>query len=104
MASWFEGVSILRSWKTGNKTLWLVPFGTSDKGAGLDVRVRAISPSHVTFVFRLSDQTVDVKIAGARFEVTEEAPLEDMPTGRFSRIVQIFSPDGSAALIGEYSE
>ena len=71
MASWFEGVSILRSWKTGNKTLWLAPFGASDKGMGLDVRVRSISPSHVTFVFRHSEETVDVNIAGARFEVAD---------------------------------
>ncbi|MGC2211400.1 MAG: hypothetical protein WA532_14940 [Candidatus Korobacteraceae bacterium] len=104
MASWFEGVSILRNWKTRNKTLWLAPFGTSDKGVGLDVRVRSISPSQVTFVFMESEETVDVKIAGARFEITDDAPIEDMPTGRFSRCVQIFSSDGSAAVIGEYSE
>ena len=103
MASWFEGVSILRSWKSGNNPLCLVPFGTSDKGVGIDVRVRDVSPSHVTFVLKLGDETVDVKIAGARFEVTDDAPLE-VPAGRFSRFMQIFSPDDSATVIGEYSE
>jgi hypothetical protein len=107
MASWFEGVSILRSWKTGNKTLWLAPFGTLAKETEADVRVRRISPSHVTFVYKLSEETIDIELAGAQFEVTDEAPVEvqveEVPIGQFTRFLRILCPDGSVAVIGEYS-
>jgi hypothetical protein len=104
MASWFEGLSILRNWKAENKLLWLVPFGTSGKGIGVDVQVRRVFPSHVTFVFKLSGETMDMAIAGAEVEVTDQSPLEEVPTGQFTRFLRISRPDGSIAVIGEYSD
>ena len=67
------------------------------------MRVRRISPSHVAFVFKLSEETMDIELAGAQFEVTNEAPLEEMPSGQFTRFLRITAPDGSVAVIGEYS-